>query len=409
VNLATFRRASTEGKSRRVTRVAVGLILIVFGPVLWWAGQPREPVYEGKSVRKWLADYRYRMPAGSFSFDVDQDALRGIGPYPIDGRPLRGFHTTGQVGTNRTGPPLIVFNPRRTGEQIVIENKGYQALREMGPDAIPVLTRELRRREYPAGRIFRRVTGNGPKWLREFLPAPETRLQINAAYALATLAPRDVAVQELTRALEHPNPEVRAAVAATLGSLGSLAKRWAAGTGRTNLAVRDLRDIERALIAALQDQSPRVADRALLGLLGLGSTALETLAAMTTFANHGTNIQAQSEVERYLNSRDSSVELIAAVLESSRPAVVQRALRALGYRGAQAAAAVPAIVPLLQDPDRETRYVAINTLGEIGVVTEEAMVALEAALTDETTIVRNAARRVLNQIAPERIGPAKEP
>jgi HEAT repeat protein len=58
----------------------------------------------------------------------------------------------------------------------------------------------------------------------------------------------------------------------------------------------------------------------------------------------------------------------------------------------------------LNDDDSFTRYIAARTLGKIGTRAESAVPALSAALNDENTRVRDAAKAALERIAPVAAG-----
>ena len=73
---------------------------------------------------------------------------------------------------------------------------------------------------------------------------------------------------------------------------------------------------------------------------------------------------------------------------------VERALGRIGPR------AVPAILPLLNDPNPQTRIAAAKVIGRIGPPAAEAVPALTQMLDDEDEDVRRAAAFALGEIGP---------
>ena len=68
--------------------------------------------------------------------------------------------------------------------------------------------------------------------------------------------------------------------------------------------------------------------------------------------------------------------------------------------GAQAEQAIPGLVKLLNDPDREVRQASVLSLGAIGPRTKELVPALVRMMRDEDIFLRSMASAALQRIDP---------
>jgi HEAT repeat protein len=94
-------------------------------------------------------------------------------------------------------------------------------------------------------------------------------------------------------------------------------------------------------------------------------------------------------------------EVIAALVSRLRTGDRLSAVKALGHFAADAREAVPTLVELVKDPDTETRLTAVIILGEIGPDAALAVRVLTEALRDADATVREHAAESLGQIGTE--------
>jgi HEAT repeat protein len=88
-------------------------------------------------------------------------------------------------------------------------------------------------------------------------------------------------------------------------------------------------------------------------------------------------------------------------MRSSDAAIRLRAVKALGERGPEAEAIVPALAGALKDEEAFIRRDAAQSLGKIGPEARPAVAALLVALKDRKPAVRQEAARALQRIDPE--------
>jgi HEAT repeat protein len=93
-----------------------------------------------------------------------------------------------------------------------------------------------------------------------------------------------------------------------------------------------------------------------------------------------------------------AVEALAAMLkDGSEPA----AARAISRFGANGAAALPALLEAMKDPDSTVRWEAGRAVGKIGAAAKSAVPALVEQMKDEVSLVREHAAEALGDIGPE--------
>jgi HEAT repeat protein len=113
----------------------------------------------------------------------------------------------------------------------------------------------------------------------------------------------------------------------------------------------------------------------------------------------------REQVARLLWRIDKSPEVITAladILKRKDQRGHLQALFDLGAIGPGARTALPAVVPLLRDGDKEVRYYAARTLGRFGAQGKAAADDLKAALEDKEPSVRGGAALALWQITGDR-------
>lgn len=97
----------------------------------------------------------------------------------------------------------------------------------------------------------------------------------------------------------------------------------------------------------------------------------------------------------------SAVPALQPVLEDPDPANRVGAVMAFGFMAAEAKPFVPALLPLLNDSNPEVRHTTALTLGMIGANTPEVIASLDRCLAAEDIYMRSTAARLLQTFAPE--------
>jgi HEAT repeat protein len=201
----------------------------------------------------------------------------------------------------------------------------------------------------------------------EALTGPEPRLPVPAmAQALRECGPAGVAA--LRQLLSHKEPALRLTAAHQLG-----------------LEARQDASLVPDLAALLKDKDPYVRGRALIALGAAGPNAAPAAAAVAD-AFRDAHLPNRFEAALAVvhigapTGRGEALDVLRSALANrgglygSPP----RALEAIGRLGADAAAAVPDILPHLTRPDTPAQVKAAEALGQIG----RPAAAATAALTD---------------------------
>jgi HEAT repeat protein len=152
---------------------------------------------------------------------------------------------------------------------------------------------------------------------------------------------------------------------------------------------------------------------ALIEQLGHRDPQVRRSAIQALAEQYGDDAAIVPALEPVLSDPDMAVRLSAALAlqridpgnESSRPVIIE-SLRAghatmfleVGRMGSDAEWAVPTLLKLLRYPQPQIRGLAARALGEIGVANDDVEAALEKRLRDEAPAVRRAAQRALDQI-----------
>ena len=201
------------------------------------------------------------------------------------------------------------------------------------------------------------------------------------------------AVRALVNALTDEGEDVRCRAADTLGHFGLAAKN----------AVP-------ALIGALKDTDEAVRDAAALSLGGIGPQSGDSVDALNdALRDESENVRrsANEALQRVRNSKTvaaarqdaywPSLRLVNVVhglmksLENENKNVRWIAADTLGQLGPAAERAVPALISALRDTDEEVRISAAISLGEIGPKAEKAANALAKAIKSRDKELRRAA------------------
>ena len=230
-------------------------------------------------------------------------------------------------------------------------------------EVVPALTKALRDGDVQVRRNAARSLGAAQtdlepvvSGLGELLVDDETRAA--GVEALSKLAEHsETAVSLMIALLSHTNDDVREGVAQSLGNAGPNAKG-----------------------------------------------ALPKLAELTRESNER-RLQVRYQAAEALWKIDHQAYAILpfrlAALRSPEELARWAAASFLGEAGAQAEAAVPALIEMLEkDPSNRLKGEAANALGKIGPGAKSAVPALRLAALQEDTDIRDAAREALKKIEP---------
>jgi cyclophilin family peptidyl-prolyl cis-trans isomerase/HEAT repeat protein len=233
-------------------------------------------------------------------------------------------------------------------------------------------------------------------------PAPELMRAIAVAEDR-----RDWAGGVLKDALAHASPEVRARAALATGRLQDsasvpalsqlVADRDASVKREAVFALGQVghRSARGVLEGALGDRDPEIVALAIEALGKLGEPAVT--ARLTPFLGKGSAAQRMRACESLWRLADSTgADALIAALRDKDAAVRWRVLWAL-EKLPQAARIVPAVAPLLADPDPLVRAHAARTLGRLK--SPLATGALQGALADADAAVVVNAVRAIQQVA----------
>jgi serine/threonine protein kinase len=153
-----------------------------------------------------------------------------------------------------------------------------------------------------------------------------------------------------------------------------------------------------ALIEAVEDPSPPVAEAASQALKKITGRPLEDLVASGAETAFSTAAHA-AEPPTPLGG--VSVTSLVGALGGADPAARWRAAMALGEIGGRAREAVPALVDALDDDDESVRLAAATALGKLGPAARDAVPTLTAALSDKKDeVLRRHAAVALGRIGP---------
>lgn len=286
------------GPRRSITRplVIAGLVLFSFA-VIWTVTLTRQPVHEGRTVSGWSLD----LLSPSYS--------------------------------------------RRTNATAV--------LKSFGPAAVPILVRQLKRRDSWLREPFLSVSSQLPvSWrrafIRSFQPFRSREERLAAATALV-LYGTNVPVDVLFDTLRHPDRQLAGQAAAALGGYGAGAVP--------------------GLTSVLRESDPQLLRLACYAISQMGPTAAP------------------------------AAPQLAALLADPDPQTMAMAAHALGTLGP---ASIPYFVLALDHPQPRVRERAVVGLGQFRFVATNAIPALEPLLEDVDPGVRRSVALALRAIAPRR-------
>jgi HEAT repeat protein len=320
---------------------AAGALLgVLVATVLFMPERPSDPVYRGRTVSAWVgeltsSDYRMRTEAG-------------------------------------------------------------EAMRALGPAAIPHLTRALNKKNLPF-RPFLVTIGRKVPFLS--IPGADAMLvREHAAHALGDMGlAANAAIPELILALRNSNPDVLAEVERSLRKmwrsalpslLQALTHQDARIRGGAAEVLKEFGEPAKvampALLARLRDESAAVRVRAATALGVLGQENLTVVKALVTALSDGNSDvrgAAAESLGRLGPAAKAAVAVLPRVLFDTVPAVRVRAAKAVWKISGESASVLPVLAEALRD--RNVGWQAAFVIGEIGPPAAESVPALIEALKQE--------------------------
>jgi HEAT repeat protein len=212
---------------------------------------------------------------------------------------------------------------------------------------------------------------------------PDSVAQVsNPAYFIGIGAVDEADLPEIVQRLKSPDSMVRAEAAADLRTLG-----------------RKARSAAPELTTLLKDPAPRVRLEAAAALLVINPKdqgPADVLAQGLASADVNVRRIAASSAGFSGAAGAPLAEKLASLLKDADPQVRMNALQSISILGPAAEKAVPAVIPLLDDPDLAID--AADALGRIGATAQPALPRLTKMLSSDQSTVRWAAVRAMAQI-----------
>jgi HEAT repeat protein len=380
----------------RSRAIAVVVLLGAIAVAAFMALRPREPVYQGNSLKAWLRAMEFRPGWGE---SVQSAQAR---------------ETVVNAGSNAVPHLVRIIHQKGSGL-----NPGYK-------------------------KFYYQHTARWPLGLKRLLPVPlgyPYQLQMNAAGALAQIGrPTNVVLLELTALLHHEYLPLREVAVQALAKLSneaipslrlSLKDRY---PGVQLAAANSLWKVRGELTESIPVLVELLGDttnsfdfrwRAAQVLGDMGPKAQPAVQALTRALKDPENF-VRFNVARALGSIGSGAQsaipaLIAAIDENNlalptRSAdfggdwqVCTAAAEALGRIGAAPADVVPGLTQALKSSHTETIIAACRSLASFGAKAGSAVQVLLGLTQHEDSNVRSAALRALRQIDPDAATKASAP
>jgi HEAT repeat protein len=303
-------------------------VLAALAATGWFVWHTREPRYEGRAVSYWVEQLLHDNSKA-------REALRNIGPaaVPALARVVNRRRSRFWAHLETWRPKLPAFIARRIPNRALdqlLQERAIDVLYEFGPAAAPAVPALL-----GVDASLNDFIGLGSAGL-----AHATLLQIGTA-----------GLPYFIEALKSGDPNIRAKAASYIGHLGP-----PGGAAAPVLA------------KALNDSSPTVRSSAVTALGQIGPPAGA----------------AFPELKAALSMYDDSFRL--AVID------------ALWKIGRESATTVPILIRILSDPRNPNRAGAATLLGELGPAARAAMPALTNVLTEEFSYTRVKAEEALRRM-----------
>jgi CubicO group peptidase (beta-lactamase class C family) len=155
------------------------------------------------------------------------------------------------------------------------------------------------------------------------------------------------------------------------------------------------------LVDALKGGDPQGREAAALALGRVGPEAAAAVEALVaTFSDPDIYLRGAAAVA-LAQIGQAAVPALIRALGDAKAEVRWSAAIAIGRAGQAGRAAIPALITAVSDTDDNVRYTSAVALGGLRSAASDAVPALTGALHDRADSVRAAARRSLQQIAPE--------
>jgi HEAT repeat protein len=329
------------------------------------------------------------------------------------------------------GRPLMKWVEQLLSPEAAKRREAEAAVLALGPRATPLLVQTLTRKDSPLRQPLLAAQDKLPRFLWVFLyrfvkPYEVEQRRALSARALGLLGPSaQPAIPALGQALFDPSPRVRQEAATALGRLGPAAVPVLVE------ALRDKDEFTRVLAcSALRQLGPDAKEAlpALSGMLIAGPDSSRRLAASTLTSLGPSAFPALLRVleQGPPEARPAVIETLAAIASASHEGLLEL-LRAgahsavavrLGVvdalRFAQPAGrrTVEALCSAMRDPEPEIRLRAVETIGNLVLLTRfvtNALPTLQERLTDQAEPVRQTAREVMRRILSPDWCPAPKP
>ena len=304
--------------------------------------------------------------------------------------------------------PTLIEDLR--SKYIGVRSSAAVSLGELGPDAkeaIPALIEALRDKEEVHDRAvyaLGKIGSAGLPLLIQALGDKDARVRAGIAEALGDMGQgAKPAASALLKVSTDPDPHVREQIAWTLGHLQD---KVSVPALIERLRTDSDADVRRAAAWALGQFSPPAREVISPLIQALRDpddfSARQKLGPPLTMSVRDRSRWSVQDFARESLSKIGSAA-VPAVLELLKdPDRNQRssAVWILSMMGSEAKAAVPVLVETLQDKDLRLREDVAVCLGEIGPQAESAVPALRLALRDNSNRVRVCAARALTKIDP---------
>ena len=245
--------------------------------------------------------------------------------------------------------------PCSAEKQIFLGNQlqAVEALRRIGPQAMPLIERELRAKDWPLKLKLWRWARQHSFTNFEFTLASERRDK--AMVVCALLGPKaEPALPELTRLLDHSDAVVRASAVCTIGNIRSVAAiPVLLKTARdTNVLVRCF-----AMLAV----------GTLGNLSGKPDAVIPTLVEGMQDTNAAVRFKALVGLENFAGTTAAAMPPLLKALEDPEIHIRPYAARALGKCSSQTNLVVPALLKAARDANPHLRLQATVALSQFGI------------------------------------------
>ncbi len=253
----------------------------------------------------------------------------------------------------RTPPPVRLGAP--------VESAG-EALRALGPAALPYLVEGIRQRNARGSSYYRKILPQLPKWVQAKLPPALDRAAIarDAMAVLFELSSGDAAASDLE--------EVIPTLVGTFTDSDRQLSNMAVGALARLAIDQKRRTALNALITGLDATNATVRAFTAFQFLRGGpecAPALEALAGRMTDPSVSVRVNAAMAVYHFGGAPEKSVAILTDALNADSPAMRANAAAQLSLIGPPARAALPALEAAFNDPDAFTRKSAAYAVYQI--------------------------------------------